>query len=186
MSSLGKKLLSFLLSNKVVDVLSQEVMARRGRLNKHLLKSYGSNFYLAPYTVIFSPSSVTFGNDCAVNEFVHILGGGGVTIGNGVWIANHASLITETHPADVEFIGEHPPVTAEIVIDDHAWIGSHAVIMPGVTLGRSCIVAAGSIVTKDVPPYAIVAGVPAKILRYKSIRSNTILAQAARLHETEL
>ena len=155
--------------DKLAAVIGEEMMQKAVCHQKTTVK-HGTNFYLAAHTVIFSPGVVSFGNDCAVNEFVHILGIGGVRIGNGVWIANHASLITETHPADVEFIGDHPSATAAIVIDDHAWIGSHAIIMPGVTLGRSCIVGAGSVVTKDVPPYAIVAGVPAKLLRYKSIR----------------
>ena len=155
---------------RVVRVLSEAAVAKLVSEQKRRLGAYGRRFHLALNVAIFSPHFVSFGDDCAVNEFVHILGIGGVTVGNGVWISNHASLITETHPADVEFIGDHPPATAAIVIDDHAWIGSHAVIMPGVTLGRSCIVGAGSVVTKDVPPYAIVAGVPAKLLRYKSIR----------------
>ena len=119
--------------------------------------------------MIHSPSTVTFGNNCAVNEFVHILGAGGVWVGNGVWISNHTSIISETHPSDVEYIGDYTAILLSVKIEDNVWIGSHATIMPGIVLGRSCIVGAGSVVTKDVPPYAIVTGIPAKILRYKSI-----------------
>jgi acetyltransferase-like isoleucine patch superfamily enzyme len=86
-----------------------------------------------------------------------------------VYIANHASIVSATHPVDVEFIGDQPLIEKSVMIKDHVWIGSHAVILPGVTLGRSSVIAAGAVVTHDVPPYAVVAGVPAKIVRFKSL-----------------
>ena len=55
----------------------------------------------------------------------------------------------------------------DIIVKDDVWIGENALIMSGVTLGQGCIVAAGAVVTKDVPPYAIVGGVPAKVIRYR-------------------
>ena len=155
--------------DKLAFVIAQEFENKRGRHQKSLLKHYGHNFFLAGSVVFHSPSTVTFGNNCAINEFVHILGAGGVWVGDGVWIANHASIISETHPSNVEYIGDHESILNSVNIEDNVWIGSHSTIMPGVVLGRSCIVGAGSVVTKDVPPYAIVVGAPAKILRYKSI-----------------
>jgi acetyltransferase-like isoleucine patch superfamily enzyme len=165
-------LVSFL--NKVISVLQRRLANKLIQLQKDQLKRYGANFYMASYVVIVSPSEVEFGNNCAVNEFVHILGGGSVLFGNGVWIANHASIITVTHPSDVEFIGDHPLTLSSVNIEDNVWIGSHATILPGVRLGRSCIVGAGAVVTKDVPPYAVVAGVPAKIIRYKEIAPSAL------------
>ena len=175
MSVLGRvrKLLSRLVPDQVAWALREEFVGKQGRYQKKLLKSHGSNFYLADHVVIHGPGCFTCGNDCAINEFVHIRAFGGVTIGNGVWIANHAALVSETHPTDVEYVGDYPPVLHPIVIEDNVWIGAHATILPGVTLGRSSIIGAGSVVTKDVPPYAIVAGVPAKILRYKTLRPET-------------
>ena len=55
----------------------------------------------------------------------------------------------------------------DIIVKDDVWIGENALIMSGVTLGQGCIVAAGAVVTKDVPPYAVVAGVPARVIRYR-------------------
>ena len=169
LAKFARKILSLFISDKAVYILTNEFEHKRCQYQMRLLKSYGKNFHLSASVVIHSPSTVTFGNNCAVNEFVHILGAGGVWFGNGVWIANHASIISETHPSDVEYIGDHPAVLHSVKIEDNVWIGSHSTIMPGVVLGRSCIVGAGSVVTKDVPPYAIVVGAPAKILRYKSI-----------------
>ena len=154
---------------KMIYVLREEATNKCIVHQKSLLGHHGKDFYLANNVVITSPQEVTFGNHCAVNEFVHILGGGGVAMGDGVWIASHSSLISVTHPTDVEFIGDHPNIVAPIVIEDHVWIGSRATILPGVKLGKSCVIGAGAVVTKDVPPYAIVTGVPATIQRYKNI-----------------
>lgn len=155
--------------DRAVCALAEEFQEKQSAYQKRTLKGHGTNFFLARGSIILSPNRVSFGDDCALSEFVHILGMGGVTVGNGVWVANHASIISATHPADVEFIGDHPLVQGGVQIEDNVWIGSHAVILPGVTLGRSCIVGAGCVVTRDVPPYAVVAGVPARILRYKNL-----------------
>jgi maltose O-acetyltransferase len=54
--------------------------------------------------------------------------------------------------------------TAPVVIEDFAWLGSRAMVLPGVTVGKGAVVAAGAVVTRDVPPYAIVGGVPARVI----------------------
>ncbi|MNI40841.1 Chloramphenicol acetyltransferase [compost metagenome] len=59
------------------------------------------------------------------------------------------------------------PYNQKIVIGNDVWIGANAVILPGVTLGDGAVIGAGAVVTKDVPPYAIVGGVPAKVIRYR-------------------
>ena len=63
--------------------------------------------------------------------------------------------------------GEEATSKGDIVISDDVWIGYNAIVMSGVTIGQGAVVAAGAIVTKDVPPYAIVAGVPAKVVKYR-------------------
>jgi maltose O-acetyltransferase len=57
----------------------------------------------------------------------------------------------------------------EVVIEEDVWIGAHAIIMPGVTIGRGAVVGAGAVVTTDVEPRAIVVGVPAKVLKFRNV-----------------
>jgi acetyltransferase-like isoleucine patch superfamily enzyme len=84
---------------------------------------------------------------------------GGLHIGDNVSISPDVMILTASHGIDdPEFRVETRP----IVIEDHVYIGARATILPGVTLGRGCVVAACSTVTRDVPPLAIVAGVPAR------------------------
>jgi maltose O-acetyltransferase len=86
---------------------------------------------------------------------------GGLTIGANVSVSPDVTILTASHGVnDPHFSLEHAPV----VIDDHVWIGTRAMILPGVTLGRGCVVAAGAVVTRDVAPMAIVGGVPARPL----------------------
>ena len=88
---------------------------------------------------------------------------GRITIGNGVLIGHNVVLSTLNHdPAPARRAWLHP---APIVIGDRVWIGSNATVLPGVTIGDGAIVAAGAVVTKDVAPNTVVAGVPARLLR---------------------
>lgn len=93
-----------------------------------------------------------------------------ITIGNHVMIAPQAALITGDHRIDVvgRYLDEVTEKTARtdrpIVIADDVWIGFRAIVLKGVTIGRGAVVGAGSVVTKDVPPYTVVAGVPARVI----------------------
>ena len=106
---------------------------------------------------MFPPFYTAFGKTTRVGKEVFInfgctfLDQGGITIEDGVFIGPGAKILTEHHPEE--------PVRRK------AWIGAGAIILPGVTVGENAIVAAGTVVTKDVPDNAIVAGVPAKVLR---------------------
>ncbi len=88
-----------------------------------------------------------------------------ITIGNGVYIGHHATLITTNHEIGPSWQRCGQAKSAPITIGDGAWIGAQATILPGVTIGRGAVVAAGAVVTKDVPPDTLVGGVPAKPLR---------------------
>lgn len=96
---------------------------------------------------------------------------GPVTIGNHVNLAQGITVTALNHNfSDLnKRIDEQGISTQPVTISDDVWIGANAVILPGVTIGQHAVVAAGAVVTKDVPPYSIVAGIPAKVI--KSLKS---------------
>lgn len=118
---------------------------------------------------MFPPFYTAFGKTTRVGKNVFInfgctfLDQGGITIEDGVFIGPEAKILTEGHPEQPEI--RHTLQTKPVVIRRKAWIGAGAMILPGVTVGENAIVAAGAVVTKDVPDNAIVAGVPATVLR---------------------
>ena len=92
---------------------------------------------------------------------------GPVKIGNHVNLAQGITVTALNHNfADADKrIDEQGVSTNPVTIEDDVWIGANAVILPGVTIGNHCVVAAGAVVTKDVPPHSLVAGVPAKVIK---------------------
>jgi len=117
-------------------------------------------------TTIFAPFYINFGKHTSIGKNVFInhacsfLDLGGITIEDDVLIGPKVNLITENHPIDAS--KRKSLLCKPIVIKRNAWIGAAATILPGVTIGENAVVAAGSVVTKDVPNNTIVAGVPAK------------------------
>ena len=103
------------------------------------------------------------GKEVFINFGCTFLDQGGITIEDGVFIGPGAKILTEHHPEEPAL--RHRLLVKPVVVRRKAWIGAGAIILPGVTVGENAIVAAGTVVTKDVPDNAIVAGVPAKVLR---------------------
>ena len=118
---------------------------------------------------IFTPfhinygKNTTFGRDCFVNFGCTFLALGGITIEDDVFIGPHCVLATEYHPE--EPTTRHSLLTKPIVVKRNAWLGANVTVLAGVTIGENAIVAAGSVVTKDVPDNMVVAGSPAKVIR---------------------
>jgi maltose O-acetyltransferase len=108
---------------------------------------------------VYCVGGVRIGRDSTINKYVDLDGRGGVTIGDHVSISPYVRILSASHdPQSVDFAYVVRPVT----ISDYAWIGTGALILPGVSLGEGSVVAAGSVVTRDVAPYDIVAGNPAR------------------------
>lgn len=105
-----------------------------------------------------------------INRGCFLLAKDTITIGRNSTLAYQATILTSANPH-----GPHnrlsklyPAMTAPVTIGDDVWIGARAVILPGVTIGECSVVAAGAVVNRDVPPYTVVAGVPAKVIKYFS------------------
>lgn len=109
---------------------------------------------------------VTLGDRSWLGPFCLVYGNGGVTIGRNVLVAGHTSINTVSHSADRCDIpiNDQPVLIDPVVIEDDCWIALNVVILQGVTLGRGCIVGAGAVVTKSIPPWSIAVGVPARVV----------------------
>jgi carbonic anhydrase/acetyltransferase-like protein (isoleucine patch superfamily) len=116
-------------------------------------------------------SHLQIGRCTAINEFNNIRAGNApVTIGNGCLISQFVSIIDANHGiSPCKYVREQPHdlTSAGVHIGDDVWIGANVVILPGVRIGTGAVIAAGAIVTRDVPEYAVAAGVPAKVKRYR-------------------
>lgn len=93
---------------------------------------------------------------------------GPLTIGRDVMMGPDVIIYTENHETsrtDIPMRGQGSTSPQHVVINDDVWIGARAIILPGVTIGRGCIIAAGAVVSKNIPPFCIAAGVPAKVIK---------------------
>lgn len=118
---------------------------------------------------VFTPIYINYGKNVNIGKNVFInfdctfLALGGITIEDDVLIGPKVSLITENHPLEPQ---HRKGLTGQPVhIKRNAWIGANATILPGVTIGENAVVAAGAVVSKDVPDHVVVGGIPAKIIK---------------------
>ena len=120
-------------------------------------------------TTVFTPFHTNFGKHISLGKNVFInhactfLDLGGIVIEDEVLVGPKVSLITENHPVRPE--DRKMLDLKRIVLKRKCWIGANSVILPGVTVGENSVVAAGSVVTKDVPADTVVAGVPARVIK---------------------
>lgn len=110
---------------------------------------------------MLEPKKISIGNYTHINRLCFVDGRGGCTIGNNVSVSYNVSIVTGSHDCNSRFfMGKYLPVK----IDDYVWIGINATILQNVHIGKGAVIAAGSVVTKDVAPYAIVGGIPARVI----------------------
>ncbi len=119
---------------------------------------------LGNFTVV-NPKNVTIGANCGINHDVFILGQHRVEIGCNVVLSARVMILDSGLDLESYAMTGFPAhCDSRVRIEDGVWVGAGAIILPGVTVGHKCIVGAGSVVTKDVPPFTIVAGNPARAI----------------------
>jgi maltose O-acetyltransferase len=151
--------------NQVIK-LNLYLLRKKVKRFKKALKYCGEGTSVQFPVCFEGPEFISVGNNVSINAFVHMWGHGGITIGNDCLIASHVSINSVTHDT-VASLYRETIIEKKVLIGNNVWIGSHAVILPGISIGDNSIVGAGAVVTKDVPANTIVAGVPATIIRNK-------------------
>jgi acetyltransferase-like isoleucine patch superfamily enzyme len=137
----------------------------------------GDRTYVSAHSYLWG--DVEVGADCTLNPFTEVRGR--IRIGNGVRIGAHTSILGFNHSTSTdEPIYQQPLVFAGIEIGDDVWIGSHVVVLDGVTIGSHSIIGAGAIVTKNMPPWSVVVGNPARRVRDRRAGSSNDATDALR------
>ncbi|CAH8282818.1 maltose O-acetyltransferase [Mariniflexile fucanivorans] len=128
----------------------------------------GSSIHM---NVIINKRNIKIGNNSAISRGCYLDGRGGLIIGNNVSVSPGVQFITASHDVNSS---DFKYIKKQIIIEDYVWIGTNAIILPGVKLCKGSVVAAGSVVSKDVEEYNIVGGVPSKFmsLRNKNLNYN--------------
>jgi acetyltransferase-like isoleucine patch superfamily enzyme len=119
----------------------------------------GTSIHMNTYVNRFA---INIGENSVINRGCYLDGRGGLTIGNNVSISPNVQLLTASHDPDSPGFSY---ITKSIIVEDFVWIGTGALILPGVVLKKGTVVAAGSVVTKSTEPMSIIGGNPARFIR---------------------
>lgn len=133
------------------------------------LKYRGDNIKLYFPLVLHGKKFISIGSNSSIGEYSHVWGHGGLFIGNNVLIAAHCCISTLNHNYSCPIITLGGITSKPVVIEDDVWLGYNVVVLPGVTIGQGSVIGAGSVVTKDIPPYSVVVGNPAKVVKKRTV-----------------
>ena len=182
-TSLAKKLRRFGISlpsvyavnkNDAITVGEGSSIARDARLEGKV--HLGNNCYVCSGAMLLAyGGEITLGDFCSINPYTVLYGHGGLQIGEGVRIAAHCLIIPANHNIDDPSIPVRKSGLTKkgIRIGNDVWIGARCVILDGVTIGEGAVIAAGAVVNRDVEPFMIVGGVPAKPIRSRKAVDKT-------------
>lgn len=154
----GQQIYKFKLGNKLRAIAS-----------KFLFDSAGDNLCIEYQAKFGDGVGISIGNNSGIGPNCNL--SSPVTIGNDVMMGPDVKILTRSHSIgllDIPMRMQGENNRLKVVISDDVWIGTRVIIMPGVTVGKGAVIAAASVVTKDVEPYSIVGGVPAKIIKYRN------------------
>jgi acetyltransferase-like isoleucine patch superfamily enzyme len=134
--------------------------------------SIGKYAIIRPSNIYGGPigEGLVMGNHSNIGPYNYIGCSGKITIGNNVMLGPRVSIYAENHIFDNPnlTIKEQGVQKLDVIIEDDCWIASNAVITAGVTIGKGSVVAAGAVVTESIPPYSVVGGVPAKLIKSRA------------------
>jgi acetyltransferase-like isoleucine patch superfamily enzyme len=126
---------------------------------------YGKKSFVENNVYFSNGKYLKIGTGCQINENVFIQG---AHIGNNVMIAPNVSILSTSHnygAIEISMVNQGETKPNPPIIEDNVWLGRNAVVMPGIIIGTGSIIGAGAVVTKDVAPFSIMGGVPAKLIK---------------------
>ena len=127
------------------------------------LAGCGKHIFLQPHVRFRYPQHIHLGSHIAIGENTILRGQGGITIEDFVLIADNVTIVTSTHQIDtLHMVYSY---RQSVTIKANVWIGAGAIILPGVTIGENSVIAAGAVVTKNIPANSLAQGIPAKVTR---------------------
>ena len=144
---------------------SPDKVARRQELINEMFGSVGENVWIEPPLTLAMGKTVTIGDGTYINSNLVLVDDYLINIGRGVLIAPNVTICTTGHPVHYKLRPRGEMYSYEVNIKDNVWIGSNAVICPGVTIGENSVIGAGSIVLEDIPANCVAVGVPCKKIR---------------------
>jgi galactoside O-acetyltransferase len=167
-----------------INQLHPDETEKRSLLLKQLFGSIGENVWVEPPIRMAYGSNTTVGSNVYINFNLTIIDDYKVTIGSNVMFGPNVTIAVTNHPVHPDLRREGEMYALPVVIEDDVWIGSGAIILPGVTIGKGCVIGAGAIVTKDIPANVIAVGNPCRVLReitdndrtyyYKNMRTDQV------------
>lgn len=158
---------------RIVSRLYEKVLSARSKYQLRQFADYGDHVSLG-HGGDFIPSHIHCGHHVHIGphasfmaSIAHIYIGNYVTFGPFVTIrgGNHRTDVIGKHVYEVKDDEKLPENDKDVIIEDGVWVGCNVIILKGVTIGKGAIVGAGAVVTKDVPPYSVVCGNPAKVIK---------------------
>lgn len=153
------------LSSNISAYGVDEAESIKGAFEELIGKPVGDSFTLIPPFYADHGLNITVGRAVFIGYECAFTGHAAIDIADEVMIAHKVNLITAGHPVQPDLRRSYI-TSAPITIETNVWIGAAATILPGVSIGADSVVAAGAVVTHDVPPATLVAGVPARVIRH--------------------
>lgn len=148
-----------------LNALSAADYGARDTVIRKLFRKVGQNPVILPRFICDNGKNISVGNNFLINFNGVILDIAPVTIGDNVMIGPNTLITTVNHPLNAKERRNHMAIATPVTIGNDVWIGGNVTILPGVNIGDKAVIAAGAVVTKDVPANIVAGGVPARVIK---------------------